>query len=230
MSIVDFDGASVMLWHLLGAVGTAIFYSRFWVQWIASERQGKSTIPPIFWYLSCIGTLTLLAYAIVIRSPLGALSQCFNIVVYTRNIIFIGRKSGRMTPVAAVLLQGAAAAIAVVAILFVVFIWRQEFTHNQTLAPEVARETWGWLALGVAGQALFAGRFLIQWIASERRGESTVPPIFWYLSVIASALQAACFLQRGEWLFLAGTTLTLLIYLRNIMLLNSTDSKESAPT
>ncbi len=229
MFIVDFGGASGMLWHLLGTVGTAIFFSRFWVQWIASERRGKSTIPPSFWYLSSLGTLTLLAYAIAIRSPLGALSQCFNIVVYTRNLIFIGRKSGRMGPLAAVLLQAMAASIAVVAICFVIFIWRQELTHNQTLAPELARETWGWLALGVAGQALFAGRFLIQWIASERQGESTVPPVFWYLSVVASALQAACFLQRSEWLFLAGTSLTLLIYLRNIALLNTTDEKESAP-
>jgi len=41
----------------------------------------------------------------------------------------------------------------------------------------------GWRVLGLAGQALFFSRFLVQWVASERRKRSTVPPAFWWLSL-----------------------------------------------
>lgn len=95
MFIVAFDGASAMRRHLLGTVGTTTFYSRLWGQWLASERQGERTIPPTFWYLSSIDTPTLLPYAIVIRSPLGALSQCFSILVYTRNLMLLDRTNSK---------------------------------------------------------------------------------------------------------------------------------------
>ena len=41
----------------------------------------------------------------------------------------------------------------------------------------------GWLILGFFAQALFASRFIIQWIASERAGESVMPEVFWLLSL-----------------------------------------------
>ncbi len=217
-------------WHLLGAVGSILFYSRFCVQWFVSERRGESTIPVAFWYLSAAGSLSLLAYAIITRSPIGALGQCFNIVVYTRNLIFIWRSRGKLNPVVGYLLQFVAGMIALSAIAFVVFIWLGEYNINKTVAPEIARQTWIWLAVGVTGQLLFAGRFLLQWIATERRGESTVPPSFWYLSVAASILQAACFLQRQEWLFFIGMALTIFIYLRNIALLKTTAAKAPGTT
>ena len=49
-----------------------------------------------------------------------------------------------------------------------------------------------WLVIGFAGQAMFFGRFLIQWIVSERRGESTVPPAFWWMS-LAGGLIVLCY-------------------------------------
>jgi lipid-A-disaccharide synthase-like uncharacterized protein len=40
-----------------------------------------------------------------------------------------------------------------------------------------------WLGVGFLGQAFFSMRFLVQWIASERRGESVVPVSFWFFSI-----------------------------------------------
>lgn len=217
-------------WYILGIAGTLLFYGRFYVQWIASERLGRSTVPVLFWYLSCAGTLALLAYAIKIQSPLGALGQCFNIIVYTRNIIHIRRQGPGLKPFTAFLLQAAAGAIVLVAIALVTTVWLGEYDSNRQSAPAVARQAWFWLGLGLAGQLLFAGRFLIQWIETERRGESTVPPAFWYLSLAAATLQAASFFQRQEWLFMAGMLLTLFIYARNIMLLKAQTSDGSITT
>ena len=56
----------------------------------------------------------------------------------------------------------------------------------------------------------------VQWIATEAKRKSVVPPTFWHLSVAASLLQLACFVQRHEWVYAAGMVATLLVYLRNL--------------
>jgi len=77
---------------LVGFVGQSIFASRFIVQWIYSEKRGESSIPIIFWYLSIIGGVSLLVYAIFRKDPVIILGQSFGILVYTRNLILIYRK------------------------------------------------------------------------------------------------------------------------------------------
>ncbi|HEU5320861.1 MAG TPA: lipid-A-disaccharide synthase N-terminal domain-containing protein, partial [Methylomirabilota bacterium] len=61
-----------------------------------------------------------------------------------------------------------------------------------------------WLALGFVGQALFAARFLVQWLASERRGRSVVPLAFWHLSLLGGVLLLAYALWRADPVFVAG--------------------------
>ena len=46
-----------------------------------------------------------------------------------------------------------------------------------------------WMVLGFIAQGLFSARFLVQWIASERRRKSVVPRAFWYFSVAGGALE-----------------------------------------
>jgi len=207
-------------WHFLGIAGAIIFYSRFYVQWIVSEREGQSTLPEIFWHLSTAGSLALLVYAIATRSPLGALGQCFNIVVYARNILHLWRKRFEVAPSVNLMVHGFVGAIVIVSVGFLLSIWAGELQTNRAAPPEIARQVWLWLALGLVGQLLFAGRFLIQWIATERKGECTVPRIFWQLSIVATVLQAACFLQRGEWVFAVGSSAVMFVYFRNLSLFN----------
>lgn len=74
---------------IVGFIGQAVFTSRFIVQWIASERAKKSIIPHAFWYLSVLGSLILLSYAIYIQDPVFLLGQMFGFIVYIRNIYLI---------------------------------------------------------------------------------------------------------------------------------------------
>jgi lipid-A-disaccharide synthase-like uncharacterized protein len=74
---------------IVGLIGNAIFSSRFIVQWIASERQGASVIPVSFWYLSLIGSVTMAAYFVVRRDPVGILAYLPNSIVYLRNLQLI---------------------------------------------------------------------------------------------------------------------------------------------
>ncbi len=80
---------------LLGLIGQACFFSRFLVQWVASERQRRSVVPTAFWYLSIIGGLLVLIYALWRRDPIFILGQSVGLVVYTRNLILIHAKGGR---------------------------------------------------------------------------------------------------------------------------------------
>ncbi|MDF1551807.1 MAG: lipid-A-disaccharide synthase N-terminal domain-containing protein [Deferrisomatales bacterium] len=75
-----------------------------------------------------------------------------------------------------------------------------------------------WLVVGFAAQALFSARFLVQWIASERRKRSTVPKAFWYLSLVGSALLLAYAVHRHDPVFILGQSFGFLVYIRNLML------------
>ena len=76
----------------IGFLGQGIFASRFIVQWIYSEKKGKSYIPLIFWYLSIFGGIGLLTYAIFRKDPVIISGQLFGIFIYLRNLILIYRK------------------------------------------------------------------------------------------------------------------------------------------
>jgi lipid-A-disaccharide synthase-like uncharacterized protein len=76
-----------------------------------------------------------------------------------------------------------------------------------------------WLAVGVIGQLLFASRFLVQWIASERRRQSVVPPSFWWLSLGGAALLLAYALYRVDPVFILGQAFGFVVYARNLVLI-----------
>jgi len=76
-----------------------------------------------------------------------------------------------------------------------------------------------WLSIGFAGQALFGARFLVQWLYSESHGRSVIPTVFWYFSVAGGVVLLAYAIHRKEPVFIAGETLTLMIFLRNLQML-----------
>ena len=78
-------------WFVLGLAGQATFFSRFLVQWVASERAGHSYVPLAFWWLSLAGSMLLLGYAIHRKDPVFVLGQAFGWVVYARNLMLIRR-------------------------------------------------------------------------------------------------------------------------------------------
>ena len=77
-----------------------------------------------------------------------------------------------------------------------------------------------WEILAWIGQACFFARFLVQWIASERAGESIAPRAFWWMSVAGALLLIGYSLHRTEPIFLVGYLVTLAIYLRNLWMMH----------
>ena len=72
-------------------MGQTLFFSRFLVQWLVSEKKGKSVIPVSFWYLSIIGAALSLTYALLRVDPVFILGYSIGFVVYVRNLVLIKR-------------------------------------------------------------------------------------------------------------------------------------------
>jgi lipid-A-disaccharide synthase-like uncharacterized protein len=85
-------------WVLLGFAAQALFTMRFLVQWLASERVGKSVIPLAFWWFSIGGGMLLFFYALYRRDPVFILGQGFGVFVYLRNLQFVLRERKLRAP------------------------------------------------------------------------------------------------------------------------------------
>ena len=75
------------------------------------------------------------------------------------------------------------------------------------------------LLIGFVGQGLFASRFIFQWIYSEKKGESQIPIVFWYLSIFGGIGLLIYSIFRQDPVIILGQSFGLFIYLRNLYLI-----------
>jgi len=185
----------------VGFAGQGLFGLRTVLQWISSEKARRSVLPPWYWPVSLAGSACVVTYALLRDDAVFLLSALPQSFIYARNI-FIRRAAGRAR------LAPSAAAIAAF------LVWA-------ALARPVLPEPI-WAALGLTGSLLWSGRFLVQWWVSERRGVSTLPALFWWISLVGTVLMLAYALHRVDPVMIAGYALGPIPYLRNLMLLRRT--------
>ncbi|TAK07723.1 MAG: lipid A biosynthesis protein [Candidatus Manganitrophaceae bacterium] len=87
------------IWLTVGFLGQAMFSMRFLIQWLKSEKKGRSVIPIEFWYLSIAGGLILLIYAIHTADPVFIFGQAGGLLIYARNLHLIQRVKGKQPAV-----------------------------------------------------------------------------------------------------------------------------------
>ncbi len=73
-----------------------------------------------------------------------------------------------------------------------------------------------WVVLGFIAQILFTGRFLVQWLASERQGKMVIPIAFWFFSIGGGVLLLIYALHRKDPVFIAGQGFGVFVYARNL--------------
>ena len=88
--------ANLDSWVIVGLIAQAAFTGRFVVQWLASERCGKSVVPISFWYLSIAGSSGLPLYSIVRADPVFVLGQSLGLFIYSRNLALTYREKKHM--------------------------------------------------------------------------------------------------------------------------------------
>ena len=82
-------------WGVVGFLGQGVFTARFLVQWLASERKKETVMPVAFWWLSLMGGLITLVYAIHLQSAPFMLAQSLGMFVYVRNLMLVRKKKRR---------------------------------------------------------------------------------------------------------------------------------------
>lgn len=198
-------------WEVVGAVGQACFFGRVLVQWIASEKERRSANPRLYWWLSLGASLLLAVATLGLEEWILLPGYLVNGAVYSRNLslrpkqLGSGAKSSqRLGPVPAALVALGASALLIA--------WG---IGNSQQGSDVAL---GWILVGIAGQAIWSTRFILQWWLSERAGHSHFPLSFWWLSLIGSLLNLAYTLQLETPIFWIGFLTAWFVPLRNLML------------
>ena len=85
-----------------------------------------------------------------------------------------------------------------------------------------------WLTIGLIGQIIFGGRFVIQWLASEKKKESVIPVAFWWCSIGGGIMLLAYAIHKMDPVFILGQGLGLFIYARNLVFIMKPKPVEQA--
>jgi lipid-A-disaccharide synthase-like uncharacterized protein len=93
--LYDVFVAKFDFWLAFGLTAQLLFTARFLIQWLVSEKAGRSVVPVAFWFLSMGGGIMLLVYGLVRREPIIILGQALAVFIYLRNIMLIFRPKKR---------------------------------------------------------------------------------------------------------------------------------------
>jgi len=199
------------LWFILGLVAQLLFSARILIQWIASERAGRSVVPVAFWYFSLLGSLLLLVYSFIRHDLVFVFSQLPGLYIYVRNLQLIknpGKREHRKRD-----LLFATVALSTVFILAMTKLGKE--------IPVM------WLVIGLTGQVIWNGRFVVQLICSEREGHSYLPKSFWILGLVGSAITLIYAFYRREPVFILGQLPNVFVYARNLLLISRSERSET---
>lgn len=203
----------------LGLVSVIAFSLRFLVQWVLSEVKKESVVPKVFWQLSLLGNSALLLHSAVQLQYHVCVIQAINAVIALRNLNLMQEKAKHWRLSFVVLLMTLAFLIPTACfMLWSPEVWFRIPTHLFSPSDAVSF-FWHWI--GFLGVFLFALRFWLQWVDSEREGHSTLEASFWQISLIGACFSLAYFLKIHDIVNLLGPLFGVIPYLRNLMLLSS---------
>src|SRR5437867_433698 len=83
----QFLGIEWSFWKIAGWCGNLVFFSRFFIQWYATEKSKRVVVPAAFWWISITGALLLFVYAIHQRDSVFIFAYAFTWIPYIRNLI-----------------------------------------------------------------------------------------------------------------------------------------------
>jgi lipid-A-disaccharide synthase-like uncharacterized protein len=194
---------------IFGFAGQLLFFMRFIVQWLFTERYKKSAVPVSFWYYSLVGSFMLLTYAILIKDPIFILGQSTGAVIYLRNLFLIYKEKGVRDRFFGLKIMAMLVAyfgmVAVAALYYPEVHMKKKVSYTGYI-----------FAIGLVAQVMFFLRFFVQWIYSERIKRSAFPVVFWYFSMAGSLLLLIYSVMVHDAVFIAGQSVGLLIYFRNL--------------
>lgn len=201
---------AIISWYtLVGFAAQLAFMARMLVQWLMSERAHRVVNPAIFWWLSLGGALTMSLYGYLRQDLAIMLGQLVSFYVYVYNL----KLKGELKKITIV------GTLAVILIPLILLSPELKDTTEFTqifLNPEAI--PYYWLAFGMIGQFLFTFRFIYQLWISHRSRQSLLPPMFWYISLLAALMVQVYGIYRLDIVLILGQLGGVVTYVRNIML------------
>lgn len=201
----------------LGILASIAFALRFGIQWLQSERAGRTTLTPLFWWLSMFGNITLAFHSFIQGQYPICVVQTINGVIALRNLNFM-QTSDKQWALRSVLLMLLTAVITPT-LLFWIYspaAWARIPTHF--FQPETYSVSLIWHMMGTLGILLHSSRFWIQWIHAEKTHTSSLELPFWWLSLAGALLSLAYFGYIRDYINLIGPLVGLVPYCRNLIL------------
>jgi lipid-A-disaccharide synthase-like uncharacterized protein len=193
----------------VGFLAQTMFSARLLVQWLLSEKAGRSLSPLIFWQLSIVASFLLMVYGILRDDLAIILSQSITFAVYIRNLHFHGY--WRNIPHSFRVLS--------IVFPFWAVLWLSLGTTNNLFTilhnPEIPFSLMLW---GLFGQSVFTCRFIYQILVTEKSKISVLPLGFWLLSLSGSLLVLSYALVRRDPVLIVGQLFGFIVYGRNIIL------------
>lgn len=193
-------------WQAVAWLGNACYFARFFCQWLASERAGRTCVPRVFWWLSVLGSVLIGLYTWRIGEPILLLSYLLVLAIYVRNL-FLHRAREPRRPLSITWLL----ALGLLAWAVVVGLGMQDLELP-------TGERLHWAVIAVLGMAIWNSRFIVQWLKSERRGVAYFPKTFWWLSLVGNALVLAYVTHLGDTALIAGFAIGPIVQVRNLMI------------
>ena len=190
---------------VIGWVGQACFFSRFLIQWLASERARQSVAPRVFWWFSLVGAACLIVFTLDRGNTVFLVGFMLTLGIYARNLFFSEGKETRRIPSVVVI------AVALIAGFLLI--------RYSSLKHASASDSTVMLAIGSVGQAIWSSRFVVQWWYTERKGVSHFPAAFWWFSLTGNALLLSYAIHVGIPLYIVGLCVGPIVQVRNLVLL-----------
>lgn len=201
------EGLTSAAWvQAIGWTGQGFYFVRVLIQWIASERAKRPVAPRTFWYFSAAGAVFGSLYCFLREEFVMLPGFLMTLGIYLRNL-WIDRRGAEtaraapLFPVVVALLVGSTS--------FALW-WNDE--------PSRAAPTGLWLLVGLLGQVLWIGRFLVQWSHAEQHGKSEFPPAFWWLTIAGGSLNTLYSLHRFDLPLIFGFVMSWVAPARNLVL------------
>lgn len=223
---MDIDYRNVL--YPLGFLANFLFSIRFIWQWFNSEVKQKSIVDSGFWKISLLGNFVM-AFHTMVQLQFGVcMIQAWNGIISWRNLNLMKepqKQAGYPTVILLFLLTSAAILTSFFIQSWVFFDGKFVWARIPTFLGDQPDVPLAWHFFGLFGVTLFASRFWVQWLRSERHQKSHVGRTFWWISLIGAIISALYFIKLHDIVNCFGPCLGMLPYIRNLMLLNKQHSK-----
>jgi lipid-A-disaccharide synthase-like uncharacterized protein len=195
--------------YIIGFTAQILFSARLLVQWILSEKVKKVLTPEVFWQLSLIASFLLFVYGWIRDDFAIILGQSITYFIYIRNMQLQGSWKKLSWIFRTILI--------LIPLMIAIYFFNNNlmdfnrFFKNEDIPFKL-------LIWGSLGQIIFTFRFVFQWIYSERKKESSLPFVFWMLSLTGSLMILSYAVMRRDPVLFIGQLFGFTIYIRNIII------------